>query len=59
MLLASLDPPDLQPGLTDAEWVAEMTTRAEAAQSPEWKGVPRKTALARVRRKLKSSRKVG
>ena len=52
-LLESLDPPDLQPGLTDEEWVVEMTRRAEAATRSDWKGVPWKTALAQVRRGLK------
>jgi hypothetical protein len=57
MLLASLDPPDLQPGLTDAEWVAEMTRRAEAATRSDWKGVSARTALTRARRDLKTRRK--
>ena len=56
-LLESLDAPDLQPGLTDEEWTAEMTRRAEAATRPDWKGVPWKTALAHVRRELKLRRK--
>lgn len=51
-LLLSLDPPDLQPGLTDEEWVAEMTRRAEAATRSDWKGVPWKAVLAQVRRGL-------
>ncbi len=57
VLLESLDPPDLQPGLSDEEWVAEITRRAEATTRSDWKGVSAKTAIARVGLDLKLRRK--
>ena len=53
LLLDEVEAPDLQGGLTDEEWLAEMERRADDVTSGRVQGVPGDQAIADLRRKLK------